>query len=89
MTEKQLKEAQQVSYEMSTCQRDIDDIDIILEDFDNFGSKVEFIRNSDGFSRSFGSKKHGVREQLNYVLSRIREAKVLEVATLKDKFEKI
>ena len=89
MTDKQLKEARLIDCEINACKSDIADIDAILNDYDSFGSTIEFKRNKDGFMRSFGSKKHNFREELKFILVTMRKAKAIEIDMLKDKFEKI
>ena len=58
MNETKLKKAQILSSDIWQTERDIDDINNILLDYNNFGSTILFVRNKDSYSRSFGSKKN-------------------------------
>lgn len=90
MNEDKLRKANNLNNQISNVKRDIEDIDLILLDYESMGSSIEFRKNSNGWSRSFGSKKYGFREDLmRGVLDAMRERLVIELAELKAEFEKL
>ena len=90
MNEEKLRIANDLNNSMSNVRRDIEDIDTILEDYENMGSSMEFRKNSNGFSRSFGSKKYGFRDDLvKLILIGIREKLEEDLAKLGAEFAKL
>jgi len=89
MTKEQLKNARTLKSEIWGLERYIKDINNILFDYENFGSKIEFKRNKDGYSRSFGSKKGNFKEPLKLLLEDIRKDKEQELKELNKQFENL
>lgn len=89
MTEKQLKRAREIESEIWNAERDIQDISKILLDYNGFGSDISFKRNSDGFSRSFGSKKYDFKLALAPILSNIQLELQLNLTALQEEFKKL
>ena len=89
MTDKQLKLARELESDIYQTDRDIKDINVILKDYSNFGSTITFLRNKDGFSRSFGSKKNDFRIPLEQLLIRLRNNLEKKLETLKIKFKEL
>lgn len=58
MTEEKLRKALDLRNSIDRIEDDIRAINIILDDYDNFGSDITFKKNSTGYSRSFGTKKY-------------------------------
>jgi hypothetical protein len=89
MDEKKLRKAQLISSEIWQTERDIQDIIKILDDYNSFGSTISFFKNSDGYSRSFGSKKNKFREDLENLLIDLKTSKEKELISLKEQFSKL
>jgi hypothetical protein len=89
MTKEQLKKARQIESDIWQIERDVSDIQDILNDYENFGSTVEFKRNKDGYSRSFGSKKNNFKPELEQLLIRLRNQLEKDLITLNEDFKKI
>ena len=89
MNEKKLREAQLLSSDIWQIEGDINDIGKIIEDYDNFGSTIEFKRNKDSYSRSFGSKKNKFKEDLKNLLIDLKKTKQQELIVLKEEFAKL
>tara|TARA_R110000868_G_scaffold179968_2_gene420426 strand:+ start:3557 stop:3826 length:270 start_codon:yes stop_codon:yes gene_type:complete len=89
MTQQQLKKARFIESDIWQTERDIEDINKILKDYENFGSTIEFKRNKDGYSRSFGSKKNNFKPELEQLLIRLRNQLEKDLIKLKNDFEKI
>lgn len=89
MTEAKLKKARELESDIWQTERDIEDINKILKDYNNFGSEVTFRRNSDSYSRSFGSKKNDFREDLENLLIGLKISKEKELINLKQEFSEL
>ena len=73
MTTEQLQKANYLNNSIRNLEDDIKAINEILLDYNNFGSNITFKRNSDGFSRSFGSKKNNFRNPLKEILVSLKK----------------
>ena len=89
MNEKKLRDAQVLSSNIWQTERDIDDINKILADYDNFGSTISFLRNSDNYSRSFGSKKNDLKVSIEQMMIKLKNKSEKELIDLKGKFSKL
>lgn len=89
MTAKQLKEARELESQIWQLESDQTAIEKILEDYNNFGSSITFLRNSDKYSRSFGSKKNRMRDALKVILENMHSDNIKELQELENKFNSI
>jgi len=89
MTIKKLQEARELESDIWQTEKDIADLITIIGDYDNFGSRIEFKRNSDSFSRSFGSKKNMFRDSLLKLLEELLTSKKIDLEELKIKFKNL
>lgn len=89
MNKKQLEKAQYLDWEISQLEQNIKDIDLIISEYDKFGSVITFKRNSDDFSKSFGTKKFNLKPKLLDILINIKNNEQKTLIELKEKFEKI
>lgn len=64
MTPETLKKAQNLNNSIWYCKEDLKNIQIVIKDFDNFSSSLQFKRNKDGMTKSFGSKKFDFKKEL-------------------------
>ncbi len=64
MTPETLKKAQSLNNSIWHCKNDLENIQTVIDDFDNFGSSLQFKRNKDGITKSFGSKKFDFKKEL-------------------------
>lgn len=87
MTEKELKELNNIKWEIDNLKNELSDIKEIIDYYDEFGSDISFTRNRDSRRRSFGSKKHNIKKDLKLILIRIQKEKTEELERLKHKFE--
>lgn len=84
-----LQKARQLESDIWQTERDIKDIGVILSEYDTFGSTVSFIRNSSGYTRSFGSKKYNFKTELEQLVIRLRNQLEKDLVILKEEFEKL
>ena len=89
MTKDIMKKGRILESEIYQTESDIDDIRSILNDYDNFGSNITFKRNSDNFSRSFGTKKYIFKSQLYTLLCTLLVNKEEELIQLNREFESL
>ena len=64
MTPETLKKAQNLNNSIWHCKNDLENIQTVIDDFDSFGSSLQFKRNKDGITKSFGSKKFDFKKEL-------------------------
>ena len=89
MTPEQLRRANTLNNTISNLNDDIKGINEILLDYNNFGSNISFKRNSDGFSRSFGSAKYHFRKPLKEILISLKESTESELLVLMEEFQNL
>ncbi len=89
MKKELLQKARELESEIWHTEQSLVDINIVLENYDEFGSSIEFKNNKTGFSRSFGSKKFNFRKDLKALLSCMKEELSQELDLLKEKFDKL
>ena len=89
MNETKLKKAKILSWNIWQIEKDIDDINNILLDYDNFGSTISFVRNKDSYSRSFGSKKNDLRVSIEQMMTKLRNELEINLINLKQEFSKL
>jgi hypothetical protein len=69
MKQEILQKAKNLENSIWYCKQDLESIKIVIEDFDNFGSCLQFKRNKDGLTKSFGSKKFDFKKELLLILN--------------------
>lgn len=89
MTPEQLRKANDLNNTIDYLNSDINGINEILADYNNFGSNITFKRNSDGYSRSFGSAKYHFKGRLKEILLNLKDATEAELRVTMQEFENL
>jgi len=89
MTPETLKKAQNLNNSIWHCENDLKSILEVIEDFDNFGSTIQFKRNRDDNSKSFGSKKFKFKDKLLPILNSIFIEASEELNSLRKELEEL
>lgn len=89
MTPETLKKAQLLNNLIWAFERDLESISEVLDDFDNYGSSIQFIRNKDDNKKSFGSKKFDFKGKLFPILVSIKEQAEVGLAKTRKDLEEL
>lgn len=89
MTPETLKKAQTLNNEIWYIEKDIQDLNEILNDYDSFGSSINFKRNKDLNNKSFGSKKYSFKLELKLILEKLLIDANKELLVKKSELEKL
>lgn len=82
-----LKKARELESLIWYAEQGLESLKVVIEDFDNFGSSLQFKRNKDDVTKSFGSKKFNFKKELLPILNNMFLETSKELESLKTELE--
>lgn len=89
MTDEKIRKGYNLKNSISSKEIDIKDLETIIDDYKNFGSTLNFKRNSDGYNRGFGSKTHKFKEKLTPIIIDLLKEYREDLVILKSKYKNL